>query len=127
MAKDDYFVIVYKILKYLYECMKAGKRPMAEDIQPSCQMFSIPEPYWSSIMSELIDCRYVKGIYKVDIMGSGTGYKFSPEAAITMAGVEFLQENSRMQKAKDFVGEEFKSVLAGVIAQLPLMAMTMMQ
>ena len=31
MAKDDYFVIVYKILTYFYECLKAGKKPQAED------------------------------------------------------------------------------------------------
>ena len=24
MAKDDYFVLVYKILKYLYKCLKSG-------------------------------------------------------------------------------------------------------
>lgn len=27
MAKDDYFVVVYKILKYLYECLKKGEKP----------------------------------------------------------------------------------------------------
>ncbi len=26
MAKDDYFVLAYRILKYLYECFKAGER-----------------------------------------------------------------------------------------------------
>ena len=25
MTKDDYFVIVYKILTYLYECIKTGQ------------------------------------------------------------------------------------------------------
>lgn len=26
MAKDDYFVIVYQILSYLYKCLKEGTR-----------------------------------------------------------------------------------------------------
>jgi hypothetical protein len=26
MAKDDYYVLVYQILKYLYEQLKAGKK-----------------------------------------------------------------------------------------------------
>ena len=25
MAKDDYYVIVYQILTYLYQCLKSGK------------------------------------------------------------------------------------------------------
>ncbi len=25
MAKDDYFVLVYKVLSYLYACLKKGK------------------------------------------------------------------------------------------------------
>ena len=126
MARDDYFVIVYKILQYFYECMKAGKRPMAEDIQPSCQMFSIPEAYWTSIIDELIDRGYLKGVYKVPGMQMGAGYKITCSAAITMAGAEFLEENSRMHKARDFLGEEFRSVLAGIVAQLPALMMNMM-
>ena len=28
MAKDDYFVMAYKLLSYLYACLKAGKDPL---------------------------------------------------------------------------------------------------
>ena len=27
MAKNDYFVVAYRILTYLYECFKAGEKP----------------------------------------------------------------------------------------------------
>lgn len=27
MGKNDYFTIVYYILKYLYECLKTGEKP----------------------------------------------------------------------------------------------------
>lgn len=27
MARDDYFVIVYQLMKYLYECLKRGEKP----------------------------------------------------------------------------------------------------
>ena len=27
MAKDDYFVIVYRLLKYLYDCLKKSEKP----------------------------------------------------------------------------------------------------
>ena len=29
MAKDDYFVLAYRILSYLYACFKAGERPVS--------------------------------------------------------------------------------------------------
>lgn len=32
MAKDDINVIMYKILKYLYTCMKAGVKPIPEEL-----------------------------------------------------------------------------------------------
>ena len=121
MAQDDYFVIVYKILEYLYQCMKSGKRPMAEDIAPNGQMFCIPETYWSQIMEELIDQGYVKGIVKVPGLHV-TGVKINPEAAITMKGVEFLQSNSKVEEAKHAAGNAFQQLLTGMIAQLPAVA-----
>lgn len=27
MAKNDYFIVVYRILSYLYECFMTGERP----------------------------------------------------------------------------------------------------
>ena len=32
MANNDVNVVVYKILKYLYECKKIGKQPRHEDV-----------------------------------------------------------------------------------------------
>lgn len=29
MSKDDYFVVAYRVLKYFYECFKAGQYPEA--------------------------------------------------------------------------------------------------
>jgi len=36
MAQNDMEIIVYKILSYLYECMKAGKHPRLEDMGSTC-------------------------------------------------------------------------------------------
>ena len=42
MAKDDMRVIMYKILKYLYECMKHDKEAELEDFAWESRLFSIP-------------------------------------------------------------------------------------
>lgn len=119
MAKDDFFVIAYKILSYLYECNKTGKHPAIEDFNYHCAMFSIPESYWQQIMGDLIDKGYISGASKVECTErSQPGIKINPGVAITMDGVEFLQENSKMKKVKDFLGEGFTAALSGIIALL---------
>lgn len=53
MAKNDMEVIMYKILRYLYECMKTGKTPDLADIMWNCKMFDIPKAYWLSICADI--------------------------------------------------------------------------
>lgn len=115
MAKDDYHVIVYKILAYFYGCLKSGKTPRREDYAPECEMFSIPESYWAQIMRELIENGYLRDIIVVP-RAQGIGIKAGPTAAITMKGVEFLENNSGLRKAKEFLGKAFEVVLAQIIA-----------
>ena len=43
MAQNDYFVIVYQVLKYLYECLKKGEKPEACYLTASA--YNIPENY----------------------------------------------------------------------------------
>ena len=114
MAKDDMDVIIYKILRYMYECLKAGRKPVLEDICYDCRLFSIPERYWESIIRELIDAGYVRGItYR--ITKSGLLIDMMDDASITLDGVHFLEENSGMAKAKQFLGNAFEIVLDTVL------------
>ena len=79
MAQNDYFVIVYQVLKYLYECLKKGEKPEACYLTASA--YNIPENYWQYIILSLITEEYVKGI-------------------ITPKGISYLFENSLIEKAK---------------------------
>lgn len=100
MASDDMHVIMYKILSYLYACMKAGERPARERYAWDGAL-NIPESYWSHIMSELVEHRYISGITIVKV--SGAIIARGSEPAITMEGVEFLQQNSMMRRAMEFL------------------------
>ena len=53
MAKDDYFVLAYRILSYLYACFKAGERPDMDCI--SADVLHIPVGYWFNIMRSLTE------------------------------------------------------------------------
>ena len=47
MAKDDYFVLVYKILAYLYTVLKEGRSPDAKMLQYDSTLLGVNEPYWA--------------------------------------------------------------------------------
>ncbi len=53
MAKNDMEVIMYKSLRYLYECMKTGKMPDLADIMWNCKMFDIPKAYRLAICADI--------------------------------------------------------------------------
>ncbi len=98
MAKDDFFIIAYKILSYLYACMKAGEDPHLDEL--GAESLGINEGYRAKAITMLYENGYIKGVREVHTPWmTDTLYDFSsPE--ITMSGIEFLQENSAMEKAK---------------------------
>lgn len=59
MAKDDYFVIVYKILSYLYVKLKSGEDTNPNMITHDSQLLQINRKYWDYIMRNLIEDGYI--------------------------------------------------------------------
>ena len=100
MAKDDYHVIVYKILSYLYEQLKAGKPVNQEMLTAEGKLFKIPESYWQYIFSSLYNEGYITGA-KVEPWGKDTIIVLE-DLQITPKGIEYLTSNSFMQKVKAF-------------------------
>lgn len=45
MAKDDYHVIVYQVLAYLYQCLKKGAPIEANNLEHNCKYFQINKKY----------------------------------------------------------------------------------
>lgn len=117
MAQNDMEVIMYKILSYLYECMKAGKRPRMEDICCSCEMFQIPKPYWEQIMRELASKGLISGFLMRETKDCLL-ISMTDNPTITYEGRQFLVENSGMKRAAEFLGGTFSILLDGIIAAL---------
>lgn len=109
MAKDDYFVIVYRILNYLYECFKAGERPDMEMFGPVA--LRINNGYWVNVMESLYNEGYITGVSVIKSIGGSSGIKLL-DLKITQKGIEYLQDNSKMTKAKDFL-RTVKEVIPG--------------
>lgn len=49
MARDDYFIIAYRILAYLYVCLKEGVQPDISYISADSPAIGINESYWEYI------------------------------------------------------------------------------
>ncbi len=114
MAKDDYFVIVYRILVYLYACLKAGQRPSLEYLQYGTDDFPVVKDYWQYIWLNLYKEGYIDGIKVIPILGEqNKGIKLTEQLAITPKGIEYVVDNSAMQKAKNFL-KELKEIVPGV-------------
>lgn len=105
MARDDYFVIVYKILTYLYECLKTAKSPDVFNILIA-EKYGIEESYFEYIIMELFEAGYIEGINVIPITGTKRkGVKITSEIIIKPKGIEYLQENSMLSKAKGILKE----------------------
>lgn len=113
MPKDDYFAIIYKILQYLYDCKRIGSAPDLELFSYDSPAIGINEKYWRSIMLDLAEEGYIKGLALIPTIGNAMpGFKIT-NIEITMQGIQYLHENSMMNKAAGAVKSIFE--IAGII------------
>lgn len=95
MSKDDYYVIAYKILAYLYECLKQGESLDLEYL--TAENFKINPEHWDKVLERLYKWNHIEGVNVVPILGKvNKGIKITPNTSITPLGIEFLHENSMM-------------------------------
>lgn len=104
MAKDDFHVVVWQILSYLYTQLKKGADIEAECISADSPYYTIDEKYWAFIMESMSDKGYIKGIRIKHInYGNGNyGIRINEleKCKITMDGVEYLVTDRLMEKVK---------------------------
>lgn len=98
MAANDYHVIVYQILAYLYAQLKKGENIDAEFLRYEGKMFSIPYSYWLYIMTSLLNDGYVSGIRITEDAVIGL-----EKCMITPRGIEYICDDYSLEKAKDYI------------------------
>lgn len=116
MAKDDYFVIVYQILTYLYACLKQGKPVNVDYIKVGSPLFkaNITEDYWRYIIEHMYKQGFVEGVVVDDTIDNAPVFIWKLEQTrITPDGIEYLNENSMMAKVRKYL-KEAKDIIPGV-------------
>ena len=98
MAKDDMQVLFCKILVYLYKVLKGTQKKDIYYIQPRTYDFPISKEYLQTILIELYEKGYIRNLIYQKAYSSDVVYFNYDGIEITYDGVEFLRENSTMQK-----------------------------
>ena len=110
MAKDDYFVLVYQILAYMYRCLKAGEDIDTKMIEPDSPILKVNAKYWLYIVENMQEQGFIRGIVLTRAFGYGVVSWNLSRAEITPKGIEYLCENSTIKKAYRFL-KDTKSIL----------------
>lgn len=105
MAKNDYYVIVYQILSYLYQRLKKGEQVKSSMLNYDSPLFdAINKKYWAYIIYQLSKMGFVEGIDFAELDGLNIPYPVNLDnCMITPLGIEYLCDNSMIQKAKRFL------------------------
>lgn len=104
MARDDYFVIVYKILTYLYQCLKEGRKAEERLLTHDSSYIKVNEKYWNYILWHMQKAELIEGVEFLDNNLGDIPYPLEwDKCRITPIGIAYLSENSLMKKAKDFL------------------------
>lgn len=104
MAKDDYFVIAYQILAYLYNSLKKGRTIEEQYLKQDSPLFKtkLNEKYWKYIIRNLEEEGFIRGLaigwLNDDLVITGL-----EQMEITPKGIDYLCNNSLMEKAKKFL------------------------
>ncbi len=108
MAADDYEVIVYKVLSYLYACIKSGVRP---SVAKAKELANVNDVYWDVVVQGMLD----KGlITAVPMRGWHSSDYLNMQ--ITADGAFYVKENSKMTEVRAFLGRAFEAIIESAVA-----------
>jgi hypothetical protein len=117
MAHDDYHAIVYRVLAYLYECFKAGKKPTIARAEVLAEVGN--RGYWQGVVKMMYENGYIDGISLTRYKSGGEPW-YDAGVGITEKGITYLAENALMKKAAKVAGEAFAVAVQSAVQMAPL-------
>jgi hypothetical protein len=109
MSYDDYDVIVYKVLKYIYQCLKAGVYPSLDKAQ---ELTRCNDVYWLHVIQSMLNDGYIQGVKIPEYLGNDAKPIAEPKAlGLSQKGAQYLTNNSKMAEVKSFLGKAFEGVI----------------
>ena len=107
----DNFKIIYRILKYLESCMDYEEPDFGAI---SAERLNISKERWEQLLFMLTDNKYIDGVIFSQSLSDMRPKLCMPMAPrITLKGLEYLAENSLMQKAYNLM-KGIKDITPGI-------------
>jgi hypothetical protein len=113
MTPTDFDVVLYKLLRYAYSCLQAGASPT---VAKARELAGVNERYLTAAFADAKAHGYVEGPLAGDRYVGTDPVLIESPWRITSDGARFVDENSRMAKARDFLGGPFASALATAVS-----------
>ena len=112
MAKDDYHVIVFRMLQYLYAQLKKGEPVDREKLSNHGEICQINMRYWTYIIESMQEQELIRGLHWDGARADGDDiWEQLGQIEITPKGIDLLADNNMQSR----VGE----ILQGVVKLLP--------
>lgn len=106
MAKDDYEVIVYRVLVYLYACMKREIMYEEATFQASVRKNVDSDEYFADVLQMIQTEGLIEGLVFVGAWGGDIIMANSfQDAKITPQGIRYLKENAKMKQIGNVLKE----------------------
>lgn len=118
MAQDDYYVIAYKALLYLYACKKRKIVFDERTFKKAAGADKINEEYFSDVLRMMQDENLITGIaFHKPWRATWMIVNDLADAEITSTGIKFLTENNKMASIKQTLLEtvDFVANLIGIV------------
>lgn len=106
MAANDYHVIVYQILAYLYAQLKKGRPIDSEMLTHNGKIFDINKAYWIYIMQSLSGQGYVEGLKFTKLDDGSVKVTGLSKCQITPRGIEYVCDDYMLDKVRDYMRDK---------------------
>lgn len=112
MARDDYDVIVFKVLLYLYARLKRKVVFSKDDFYKKIGYEFIHEDYFADILRMMAEDGLIENLIFTNTWSIECRLCSDIEdARITSKGIHYLKENSRMNMIKEFLLKDIDTVI----------------
>ena len=104
MAKDDFDVIQFRILSYLYKQLKSGEPVEPEMIRHDSKNCEINETYWKYILVSMQEEGLIRGLKKGKGSSDYDGIEDQlKKLQITPKGINLLSDNPMVEKVEKLI------------------------
>lgn len=108
----DLHSVLYKVLKYADECLKADVEPSIDEAR---KLAGVGNIFFTQAMAEADRKQLLTGLYFPDNIDSREPRVFANHMAITLDGEEYLKDNSSMKKVASMMGSAVAAAIDSAV------------